>query len=159
MNEELTIMDAFKSIPPEIWCGTFAGVAVFAFEVFLVAKGIIFTGRNKRVEKARAAGRCIRGKQVKCRYRDSKSDHKTCNRRYVAQYEYTLNGKTGTKQVTSTGCKPGYTIWLYYDERGRVFTNDPPITDLLMIVLYIIPVLAAGLVFHLLGYDVREFVH
>lgn len=152
MNDQVSFTDIFRQFPPAVWCGALAALATFILEMVLVSKGIIFSGRNKRVEKARAAGRYMKGKQVKCRYHDSGSDQKTCNRRYVAQYEYTLNGKTKTKQVSSTGIRPGYTIWLYYDEKGRVFTDDPPLTDILMIVLYIIPILVGGLVLELLGY-------
>ncbi len=152
MNDQLSIADALNSFPPAVWCGTIAGIVTFAIEMVLVSKGIIFSGRNKKVEKAREAGRCVKGKRVRCHYHDKASDNKTCNRRYVAQYEYTLNGKTKTKQVSSTGTEPGYTIWLYYDEKGRVFTDGPTAKDLLMIVLYIIPVLVAAFVFHILGY-------
>ncbi len=153
MNDQLSIAEALGSFPPEVWCGTIAGIVTFAIELVLVSKGIIFSGRNKRLEKAREAGRCVLGKRVRCHYRDKSSDNKTCNRRYVAQYEYTLNGKTKTKQVTSLGSEPGYTIWLYYDEKGRVFTDGPTAKDLLTIVLYIIPVLVAGLVLKVLGFE------
>ncbi len=153
MNEQLSITEVLSSFPPEVWCGAIAGVATFVIEMVLVAKGKIFSGRNKRLEKAREAGRYVRGKRVRCHYREKSSSNKTCDRRYVAQYEYTLNGKTKTKQVASTGTEPGYTIWIYYDEKGRVFTDGPTAKDLLMIVLYIIPVLVAVLVLHVLGYE------
>ena len=76
------------------------------------------------------------------------------NRVYIADYEYTVNGKRRTKQVTSTSVKPPLTITLYYlNSPNKVFAESDLGKNPLQILLYIVPVLVAYIVATALGFE------
>ncbi len=151
MPQDVTIMDVFTSIDPIMWCGTIATVLTFALEIYLYAKGLLFPDRNKRVEAARKAGRTVLGRQTKC-YFTTKSGHSGREEKtYHATYAYTLNGEEKTFHISSPQ-RPGHTKWLYYDKKGKVFTDRDRFNPLILLI-YIIPVLVGMGVVELLGYE------
>ncbi len=154
MYQDVSIMDVFTQFDPELWFGVIVAIAVFVLELVLYTKGIIFSKGDKRLQAAKDAGRMVIAKRVRCRYKDNAPDHKTINRRYCAQYEYTLNGKTKTKQIVTTGCEPPYTTTLYYDKGGKkVFSSYDVAGSPFELVIYIIPIVVAYYVLLAIGYE------
>lgn len=153
MYDEVSVMDVINSFEPAVWWGVLAALLTFAVEAVLVVKGVIFASGDKKLAKAKKEGRMLRGTMVHCRYKDRAPDDKTINRMYVAQYEYTLNGKTKTKQVVTTGSMPPHTITLYYEKNGKkVFTDSVGGGGPLQLIIYIIPIIVAYFVMTSLGF-------
>ena len=87
------------------------------------------------------------------RFRDREPEGTRTNRIYIANYEYTVNGKRRTKQITSTSVKPPLTITLYYlSSPTKVFSEYDLGKNPLQILLYIVPILVAYLVATALGF-------
>ncbi len=153
MNNEISFMDVINQFDPAVWWGALAALITFIIELVLLVKGVIFASGDKKLAKAKKEGRMLRATMVHCRYRNRKPDNKTINRMYVAQYEYTLNGKTKTKQVVSTGVRPPHTITLYYENHGKkVFTDSIRGGGSLQLIIYIIPFVMAYFVMTALGF-------
>lgn len=137
-----------------LWYGVFAAIVTFVIELVLGAKGIIFAGDDKKLAKAKKEGNVLIGKRKKCWYENRAPQGKTVNRKYIAIYEYTLDGKIGTKQVVLYGREPGYTINLYYTSNSKkVFSEYDLGKNPLKVLIYIIPVIVAYIVMKLFGYN------
>ncbi len=153
MNNEVSFMDVINSFEPAVWWGALAALITFIIEIVLLVKGVIFASGDKKLAKAKKEGRMVRGTMVSCRYKERAPENKTINRMYVAQYEYTLNGQTKTKQVVTTGAMPAHTITLYYEKGGKkVFTDSVSGGGPLQLIIYIIPFIVAYFVMTALGF-------
>lgn len=155
--DRITLADAWKVIvetDPALWLGVLAGIIVFVIEFQLYKKGLIFSGEEKKLERARNAGHVIPATMIKCRYEDRDSSGKTANRQYIATYEYTALEKVRTARVVTVGTKPPHKISLYYDTNpGKVFSEYDCGPSRWGILLYIIPLVAAVLVMKMLGFE------
>ena len=145
---------ALSSYDPALWFGAVAAIVVFVFEIVLMKKGIIFSGGEKRLERARKAGHIIPATMIKCRYEDKDSTGKTANRMYIATYEYSALGEVRTARVVTVGMKPPFSISLYYDSHpGKVFSEYDIKPNPLQFLLYVIPILVAIVVMKILGFN------
>ena len=73
MNDRMTIAEALAELAsygPAVWLGVLAAVATFVIEAVLCAKGILFSGGERKLERARKAGNVVQGVLKTCRYRD-----------------------------------------------------------------------------------------
>ena len=96
----------------------------------------------------------LTAQRISLRFRDREPEDTTTNRVYIADYEYTVNGKRRTKQVTSTSVKPPLTITLYYlNSPNKVFAENELGKNPLQILLYIVPILVAYVVATALGFE------
>ena len=121
MNDRMTIAEALAELArygPAVWLGVLAAVATFAIEAVLCAKGILFSGGERKLERARKAGNVVLGALKTCRDRDREPEGKTANRLYTAVYAYTVDGVTREQNGLSSPA------------RGRpapsIFTASPP---------------------------------
>lgn len=149
MNDQIGLKEAWEqllSYDPAVWIGVFTAIAIFAIEIVLHKKGIIFSGDEKRIAKAKAKGNVLSATQVKCRYYDKSSGA----RNYVATYEYEFNG-LHTKKVVTSNSIPPLKIALYYDN-GKVFSEFDVGSSPLKLLMYIIPIIAAITVMMALGF-------
>lgn len=149
MNDQIGLKEAWKQLlayDPAVWVGVFTAIVIFVIEIALHKKGIIFSGGDKRIAKAKVKGNVLSATQVKCRYYDKSSGA----RNYVATYEYELNG-LHTKKVVTSNSIPPLKITLYYDN-GKVFSEFDVGSSLLKLPLYIIPIIAAITVMMALGF-------
>ena len=153
--EELGLLkEAFESIDPRCWVGLAVVIVVFAFEVILMKKGIIFAKEEKIMKQVKEAGHCIPAKQVNCMFDDRKQVGKYTEYIYTATYEYTVNGKTRTKIIVSNQEPPSEITLYYVKTPKKVFSDYDCLTSRFVMVIYIIPMLAAALVMYLLGFNV-----
>lgn len=149
MNDQIGLKEAWEqllSYDPAVWIGVFTAIVIFAIEIVLYKKGIIFSGGEKKIAKAKAKGNVLSAMQVKCRYYDKSSGA----RNYVATYEYEFNG-LHTKKVVTSNSIPPLKITLYYDN-GKVFSESDIGSSPLKILMYIIPIIAAITVMMALGF-------
>lgn len=149
MNDQIGLKEAWEqllSYDPAVWIGVFTAIVIFAIEIVLYKKGIIFSGGEKKIAKAKAKGNVLSATQVKCRYYDKSSGA----RNYVATYEYEFNG-LHTKKVVTSNSIPPLKITLYYDN-GKVFSESDIGSSPLKILMYIIPIIAAITVMMALGF-------
>ena len=117
MENRMTLTEAFRALAEyglAFWCGVVAGIATFVVEIILCKKGILFAGADRKLALAKQRGHMLTATRTSLRFRDREPEGTTTNRVYIANYEYTVNGKRRTKQVTSTSVKPPLTITLYY---------------------------------------------
>ena len=156
MNDRMTIAEALAELAsygPAVWLGVLAAVAAFAIEAVLCAKGILFSGGERKLERARKAGNVVLGALKTCRYRDREPEGKTANRLYTGVYAYTVDGVTRTKRVVLSGTRPPRTLYFYYiSTPKRVFSEYDMGKNPLKILLYLLPVLAAFVVMTALGF-------
>ena len=156
MEDKVTLTEALSELAgygPAFWCGVAAAIAVFAAEVILCKKGILFGGAERKIALAKKRGHMFTARRVSVRFRDRGPEDKRTNRVYIANYEYTVDGMRRTKQVVSTSLKPPLTITLYYvSSPKRVFSEYDVGKNPLQILLYIVPVLAAYAVATVLGF-------
>ena len=157
MEDRLTLAEAFRALAgygPAFWCGAAAGIATFVVEIILCKKGILFAGADRKLALAKQRGHTLTATRASLRFRDRGSEDTRRNRIYIATYEYTVNGKRRTKQVTSTSVKPPLTITLYYlNSPTKVFSEYDLGKNPLQILLYIVPVLVAYFVATALGFE------
>ena len=155
--EEVTIRGAIEAIISyggAFWTGVIAGIIVFALEIVLCVKGVIFAGGEKKIEQAKKAGNMLTATRIKCWYKDRDSDDRTINRRYTAVYEYYAGSKRKTKRIVSTGMEPANTITLYYTKSPeKAFSEGEVSTNPLTVIIYILPLLVAYFVATALGYE------
>ena len=157
MENRMTLTEAFRALAEyglAFWCGVVAGIATFVVEIILCKKGILFAGADRKLALAKQKGHMLTATRISLRFRDRESGGTRRNRIYIANYEYTANGKRRTKQVTSTSMKPPRTITLYYlNSPTKVFSEYDLGKNPLQILLYIVPVLVAYLVATALGFE------
>ena len=149
MDEGISLKEVWEqllSYDPAVWVGVFTAIIVFAIEIILHKKNIIFSGDDKRIAKAKAKGNVISATQVKCRYYDKNSGA----RNYVATYEYEFNG-THQKKVVTSNSQPPLKISLYYD-RNKVFSEYDIGSSPLKVLMYIIPIIVAITVMMSMGF-------
>ena len=156
MEDRITLAEAFEHLAaygPGFWCGVAAGIAVFVVEVILTSRGMLFAGDDKKLALAKQRGNMIAATRTQLRFRDRGSEGAGRDRVYIADYEYTVDGVTRTKQVSSTSVKPPRTITLYYmSSPKKVFSEYDTGKNPLQILLYIAPVLVAYVVATALGF-------
>ena len=122
-------------------------------EIVLCTKGILFSGGEQKLKRARQAGNVALGTLKHYRYKDREPEGKTANRLYIGIYEYTVDGITRTKRLVVSGMKPPHTLYFYYISNPKhVFSEYDTGKNPLMILLYIIPILVAFLVATALGF-------
>lgn len=144
-----TLWESLTYYDPAIYCGIIAAVIVFVIEIKLHNRNLIFSGDEKRIQRAKEKGHVISAKQVKCRYRDRDSGR----RNYIATYEYEINGMQG-KKVIVTNSHPPLSINLYYDvSPKKIFSEYDMGTGSLKILMYIIPIIVAYFVMRVMGYS------
>lgn len=157
MEDRITLMEAFSALAgygPALWCGVAAAIATFIVEIILCKKGILFAGADKKLALAKQRGHMLTASRTSLRFRDREPEGTSTNRIYIANYEYTVNGKRHTKQVTSTRMKPPLTITLYYlNSPTKVFSEYDLGKNPLQILLYIVPVVVAYIVATVLGFE------
>lgn len=157
MEDRITLTEAFHALAgygAAFWCGAAAGIATFIIEIILCQKGILFAGADRKLALAKQRGHMLTAQRISLRFRDRKPENTTTNRVYIANYEYTVNGKRRTKQITSTSVKPPLTITLYYlNSPTKVFSEYDLGKNPLQILLYIVPVLVAYIVATALGFE------
>ena len=150
MEDRITLTEAFSALAgygPALWCGVAAAIATFIVE-------IIFAGADKKLALAKQRGHMLTASRTSLRFRDREPEGTSTNRIYIANYEYTVNGKRHTKQVTSTSMKPPLTITLYYlNSPTKVFSEYDLGKNPLQILLYIVPVVVAYIVATVLGFE------
>ena len=149
MDNQIGLKEAWEQLlayDPAVWIGVFTAIVVFAIEIVLYKKGIIFSRGEKKIEKAKESGHMLSATQVKCRYHEKSSGA----RNYVATYEYELNG-LHTKTVVTSNSMPPLKITLYYDN-GKVFSEADVCSSPLQLLMYIIPLIAAITVMMALGF-------
>ena len=108
MEDRITLTEAFHALAgygAALWCGVAAGITTFIVEIILCQKGILFAGADKKLALAKQRGHLLTAQRISLRFRDREPENTTTNRVYIANYEYTVNGKRRTKQVTSTSVK------------------------------------------------------
>ena len=156
MNDRMTITEAFAAMAsygPAVWLGVLAAVVTFVIEIVLCTKGILFSGGEQKLKRARQAGNVVLGTLKHYRYKDREPEGKTANRLYIGIYEYTVDGITRTKRLVVSGMKPPHTLYFYYISNPKhVFSEYDTGKNPLMILLYIIPILVAFLVATALGF-------
>lgn len=144
-----TLWESLTYYDPAIYCGIIAAVIVFVIEIKLHNRNLIFSGDEKRLLRAKEKGHVISAKQVKCRYRDRDSGR----RNYIATYEYEINGMKVKKVIVSKN-QPPLSINMYYDvSPKKVFSDYDVGTSRLLILMYIIPFIAAYFVMRAMGYS------
>ena len=157
MEDRMTLTEAFSALAGyglALWCGVAAGIATFVAEIILCKKGILFAGAYRKLALAKQRGHVLTATRTSLRFRDREPEGTRTNRIYIANYEYTANGKRRTKQVTSTSVKPPLTITLYYlNSPAKVFSEYDLGKNPLQILLYIVPVLVAYIVATALGFE------
>ncbi|MBQ9886274.1 MAG: hypothetical protein IJM37_05390 [Lachnospiraceae bacterium] len=154
INNISDIWNLFKEYDSSVWFGILAALITFVIEIILCKRGIIFAKYEKKIEKAKKAGKVITAKMINCRYEDREPDNKTASRMYIALYEYTFDGIKRTKQIVSTSVKPPYTISLYYDSNPKkTFSEYDVGKNPFFFILYIIPILVAYFVIKMLGFN------
>ena len=149
MNDQIGLKEAWEQLlayDPAVWIGGFTAIVVFAIEIVLYKKGIIFSRGEKKIAEAKAKGNVLSATQVKCHYYDKSSGA----RNYVATYEYEFNG-LHTKKVVTSNSMPPLKITLYYDN-GKVFSESDIGSSPLKLLMYIIPIIAAIAVMMALGF-------
>lgn len=150
MNNQIGPKEAWEQLlayDPAVWIGVFTAIVVFAIEIVLYKKGIIFSSGEKKIAKAKESGHMLSATQVKCRYYEKSSGA----RNYVATYEYELNG-LHTKKVVTSNSMPPLKITLYHDN-GRVFSEADVSSSPSKLLMYIIPIIAAIAVMKALGFE------
>ena len=157
MEDRITLTEAFSALAgygPALWCGVATAIATFIVEIILCKKGILFAGTDKKLALAKQRGHMLTASRTSLRFRDREPEGTSTNRIYIANYEYTVNGKRHTKQVTSTSMKPPLTITLYYlNSPTKVFSEYDLGKNPLQILLYIVPVVVAYIVATVLGFE------
>lgn len=149
MEGQIGLKEAWQqllSYDPAVWVGVLTAVAIFVLEIILHKKNILFSGDEKRIQKAKDKGNVITATQVKCRYYDKSSGA----RNYVATYEYNFNG-THQKRVVTSNSQPPLKISLYYD-KNKIFSEFDCGSSPLKLLMYIIPVAAAVAVMMAMGF-------
>lgn len=127
MNNQIGLKEAWEQLlayDPAVWIGVFTAIVVFAIEIVLYKKGIIFSSGEKKIAKAKESGHMLSATQVKCRYYEKSSGA----RNYAATYEYELNG-LHTKSEADVSSSPS------------------------KLLMYIIPIIAAIAVMKALGFE------
>ena len=148
------VLETLSEYDPALWAGVIVAIVIFAIEMVLMKKGVIFSGGEKRLKRAREAGHIIPATMIKCRYEDKDSSGKTANRMYIATYEYSIHGETHTARVVTVGSKPAYSISLYYEKNpSKVFSEYDIKPNPLQFLLYVIPIVAAIAVMRILGFN------
>ena len=150
MNNQIGLKEAWEQLlayDPAVWIGVFTAIVVFAIEIVLYKKGIIFSRGEKKIAEAKAKGNVLSATQVKCHYYDKSSGA----RNYVATYEYEFNG-LHTKKVVTSNSMPPLKITLYYDN-GKVFSEADVSSSPSKLLMYIIPIIAAIAVMKALGFE------
>lgn len=146
------VMETFIGYGASVWIAIFVALAVFVVEIILCKNGVIFSGVEKRIAKAKKAGKTLSATRVNSRYNDREPKGKTANRMYIALYEYYVGNKRFTKQVVSTSVEPPRSITLYYlNSPKKAFSEYETGKNPLICLIYIIPVLAAYFVIQILG--------
>lgn len=75
MNNQIGLKEAWEQLlayDPAVWIGVFTAIVVFAIEIVLYKKGIIFSSGEKKIAKAKESGHMLSATQVKCRYYEKK---------------------------------------------------------------------------------------
>ena len=156
MNDRITLTEAFKvtmGYGPAVWLGVLAAVVTFVVEIILCSKGILFSGGEQKLKRARKEGKAVLGTLKSCRYKDREPEGKTANRLYTGIYEYTVDGVTRTTRLVLSGQKPPHTLYFYYTSNPEhVFSEYDVGKNPLKLLLYIIPVLVAYVVMTALGF-------
>lgn len=157
MEEDLIDLwsELMQETEPSVWWGLLAAVITFVVLIRLDVKYRFFDGVEKKIEKARREGNVVVGKRIRCWYKD-RSEKVGADRRYRATYQYTINGKTKTKQVISTSGEPPYTVSIYFPKAngGKVYTEYDGGKNPLKVLIYIIPIIVAYFVMTTLGFQV-----
>ena len=96
MEDRITLTEAFSALAgygPALWCGVAAAIATFIVEIILCKKGILFAGADKKLALAKQRGHMLTASRTSLRFRDREPEGTSTNRIYIANYEYTVNGK------------------------------------------------------------------
>ena len=154
---EVSLSEAFEILAGygiEVWVGIFVAIFVFILEIVLCKKGIIFSSAEKKIDRAKRAGKTLTATMTNCRYNDRAPNNKTANRMYIALYEYYVGTKRMTKQVVSTSVKPPHTITLYYTTSPyKAFSEYEVGKNPLKFIIYIVPIVVAYFVMQALGFN------
>ena len=157
MNDQIGAKEAWEQLlayDPAVWIGILAALIVFVIEIVLGIKGVIFAGGEKKIERAKRAGKTLTATMTNCRYEDRSPHEKTANRMYIALYEYYVGDKRITKQVVSTSIQPPRTITLYYTSTpDKAFSEYEVGKNPLKVIIYIVPIIVAFLVMKALGFS------
>lgn len=152
MNARIGLREVWEiwlSYDIAVWCGVFAAIGTYIIELILYKKNIIFSGEEKRIEKAKKAGNVIKASQVKCRYYN-RSDG---GRHYVARYEYDVDGVKKEKVVSANSRLP-FSVTLYYEKTpDKVFSDYDKGRSPLKPLMLVIPILVAAAVMKAMGYN------
>lgn len=60
MNDQIGLKEAWEQLlayDPAVWIGVFTAIVVFAIEIVLYKKGIIFSRGEKKIAEAKAKGK------------------------------------------------------------------------------------------------------
>ena len=156
MNEQIGLKEAWEQLlayGPAVWAGVGTALITFFIEIVLCKKGIIFDGGEKKIKRARKAGKTLTATMTNCRYNNRPPSEKTANRMYIALYEYYVGNKRMTKQVVSTSVQPPHTITLYYTSSpNKAFSEYEVGKNPLKVIVYIVPIVVAYFVMMALGF-------
>lgn len=140
---------ASKEYDPAVFVGLIVAVVVFAIEVRLCVKGILFGGDDRKLASAKSKGHIIKGKMIQYRYEDIDNAKGI---RHIADYEYVVEGVAKRKRVITTGPKPPYELSLYYvDSPKKIFSEYDLKGNPLQILMCIIPLAIAILVMKIMN--------
>ena len=62
MNNQIGLKEAWEQLlayDPAVWIGVFTAIVVFAIEIVLYKKGIIFSSGEKKIAKAKESDICF----------------------------------------------------------------------------------------------------
>ena len=66
---------------PAVWLGVLAAVVTFVVEIILCSKGILFSGGEQKLKRARKEGKAVLGTLKSCRYKGIKTGNRRERRR------------------------------------------------------------------------------
>lgn len=146
------VMQEWSSYSPGLWGGVITLFVVYAIEIVLLKKRLIFSSGLREMEKAKREGTKITAKCVKCYCRERESDTKAPRRIYRATYEYEMDGKVRQKYVTSTSLRPPESIVLYrLPNSNKIVSEYDRSSNPAILLFYLFPIIAAGIVTNLMG--------
>lgn len=142
----------WSSYSPGLWGGIITLFVVYAIEIVLFKKRLIFSSGLRKMEKIKREGTKINAKCVKCYCREKESGTQARQRVYRATYEYEIDGNVRHKQVVSTSLRPPESIVLYrLPNSDKVVSEGEGVATPSILLFYIFPIIAAVVVANLMG--------
>ena len=139
------------NIEPKIAIMVISVILTFVFEIILLKKGIINSGKNnsKKVEKAKKLNHIVKAKRVNIW--DDGYPNNSVNYYWHAKYVYNINSKEYVYRYLGKS-HPPYELTLYYiNNPKRTFCYEEKQSSIFNLIFYVLPIIVGYIVINLLG--------